>query len=194
MARGRRKLEERQLAQARATPAAPACDQTADAVRLVRRVIATWRFIRRRFLICTANPVFLSGPGAEIGLLAAFRAERAKAVFRSPADILSASGAFDDGRHTVRQSIANGTSIEYRGILCRFKGMPDIRFQQQPAQAALQAAQRQLERDVDVYRTRAQIAVLYRKAHPQHVLVGARFGNHAQFRCHAYLHQLIRTS
>ncbi len=162
--------------------------------RSMRVVIPARRFIRRRFFICAAYLVLLSGPGAEVDLLAAVGAERAEAVFRGPADILPASGAFDDGRHTVRQSIGNGTSNEYRGIFRRFKGAaPSIQFYEAGVTGfeRLQAAKRELERHVDIHRARTQIAVLHRESHPEHVLVSAGLGNHAQFRCHPYLHQLV---
>ncbi|ABE32434.1 hypothetical protein Bxe_A0499 [Paraburkholderia xenovorans LB400] len=93
----------------------------------MRRVIPARRLVRRRFLLGSTDLILLSGPGAEIDLLAAVGAEGTEAVFRCPADVLSASRAFDDSRHTVRQLIANGTSNEYRGIFRRFKGAP-LRF------------------------------------------------------------------
>src|ERR1700744_1750463 len=98
----------------------------------MRAVIAARRFFfvrRSAFLLIAANPVFLGGPCAKIDLLAAFGAERTEAVLGGPADIFAAGGTFDDGRHTVGRSIANGTSNEYRAISRRFKGaVPDIRL------------------------------------------------------------------
>src|SRR5215469_2270839 len=55
--------------------------------------------VRGRIFLVTADPVLFGGPGAEVDLFAAFGAERAKAVFRHPADILAAGGTFDDGCH-----------------------------------------------------------------------------------------------
>ena len=151
-------------------------------------VAARRRFVRRRFFIRAADLILFGSPGAEVDLLAALGTEWAEAVFRCPTDVLSAGWAFDDSGHTVRRSIENRGKPEYGGDFSRFKGpvLHDL------LHLTSQAAQSQLEWHVNVDCARPQIPILNREAHPQHVLVGARFWDHPQFGRHAHLHELIR--
>lgn len=154
----------------------------------MRVIAARRRFVRRRFFIRAADLVLLGSPGAEVDLLAALGTEWAEAVFRCPADVLSAGWAFDDSGHTVRRSIENRGKSKYGGGFSRFKGpvLHDL------LRLTSQAAQRQLKGHINVDCARPQIPILNGESHPQHVLVGARFRDHPQFGYHTHLHELIR--